>query len=261
MMRRLLLVGALCVGGCAGSAVSDKEVARLPMQDRAQLVTAQRSVDVAQSNLEAARASRDDARQFRRISTSELSAARSRLDAARASLELGRRTRDDRAVRVAMRDEDDARAQVVAARAKVDYADRVIELREAKIDEADAQLSAARADIDSDKLHLLVRDGVATTADPRRIEANRQEAQDRLAEQRARVAQIAGEAAQLKTSWDDRRGELRTASRGDYGDSAPAPERAVPPPVTDVRGDVNDTPEATEVKDSQQPRNNIAPAP
>jgi hypothetical protein len=260
MMRRLLLVGALFTGACAGSAVSDKEVARLPVQDRAQLVTAQRSVDVAKSNLEAARASRDDARQFRRISTSELSAARSRLDAARSSMELGRRTRDDRAVRVAMRDEDAARAQVVAARAKVDYADRVIELREAKIDEADAQLAAARADVDSDKVHMLVRDEIATTADPNRIDANRQEAQDRLAEQRARVAQLAGEAAQLKNNWDDRRAEQHTASRSDYSDTAPPAARPLPMP-SDIRGDVNDTPAAPEVKDAQQPRNNIAPAP
>jgi hypothetical protein len=260
MMRRLLLVGALFTGACASTGVSDKEVARLPVQDRAQLVTAQRSVDIAKSNLEAARASRDDARQFRRISTSELAAARSRLEAARASVELGRRTRDDRAVRSAMIEEDAAKAQVVAVRAKVDYAERLIDLREAKIDEADAQLEAARADVDADKVHMLVRDGVPTTANPNRIEANRQEAQDRLAEQRARVAQLAGNAAALKSNWDDRRGEQHSASRGSYSDAPPAAHRPLPWPQDD-RGDVNDTPESPEMKDSQQPRNNIAPAP
>ena len=37
-----------------------------------------------------------------------------------------------------------ARLQLVAARAKLDYADRLVELREAEIDEAEVALAAAR---------------------------------------------------------------------------------------------------------------------
>ena len=114
MMRRLLLVGALFTGACAGTGVSDKEVARLPVQDRAQLVTA---------------TSKGEAFNVVSGATSGPIAG-----TARSSVELGRRTRDDHAVRAAMMEEDAAKAQVVAVRAKVDYAERLIDLREAKID-------------------------------------------------------------------------------------------------------------------------------
>jgi hypothetical protein len=264
-LRQSLLACALAAAGCATSGVSDKEVARLPVAERTQIITAHKSIDVAQSNLEAAKVARDEAKQFRKIALADLDAAKSRLEAARSSVDLTKSARDDRTLMDASRNEDRARDQVIAARAKVDYADRLIDVREAKINEAEANVNAAKADVEMTKLQMLQRNGMAGDVDPRTFEARRQDTQERLAEARARVAQLEGEAAQLKTAWDDRRHESnRTASRGEMIAPPPAPAE-VPMPRMQwrdaPRGGVNDTPAAAETKQSQQPQNNIAPPP
>jgi hypothetical protein len=266
-LRQWLLAGAIAVVGCAHATagVPDSAVARLPVEDRAQIATAQKSVDVAESNLGSAKEARDDAKQFHKIAMSDLDAAKSKLDAARAGLDLGRSTRDDRALREASRSEDIARNQVIAARAKLDYADRLLELREAKVDEGDAEIAAARADVEATKLHLLEQRDLAGDVNARGVQARRQDAQEKLAEKRARVAQLEGDVAQLKTAWDDRRHESDVAARDVRGTTGSGAPDEVPMPSMRWRdpphGDVNDTPAAPETKQSQQPRNNIAPAP
>jgi len=225
-------------------------------------------VNDAHAVLEAAKVARDEAKQFRKIALSELDASKSRLEAARSSVDLGKTSRDDRALREASRNEDAAREQLIASRAKLDYADRLVELREAKINEAEANVNAAKADVEMTKLSLVQRNGMAGDVDAKRLEARRQDAQERLAEARAHVAQIEGETAQLKTAWDDRRTEAnRTASRGEpmMLTTPPAPPAEMPMPHMKwrdpPRGDVNDTPSAPETKQSQAPNNNIAPPP
>jgi predicted nucleic acid-binding Zn-ribbon protein len=265
-LRRGLLAGAALFAACATTGVSDRQVAQLPAQDRQQLVTAQRSIDVAEQNLATARVARDEAKQFRKVAQSEVAAARSRLEAARAALELGRSARDDRALRDAQHNQDLARAQLVTARAKADYADRLITLREARIDECEDALVVARAQVELDKAHLVQRNDMVPDANVPQLEANLHDANERLAERRERVAVLQGEVAQLRTAWDDRRGEQRTAARGEYRDfaapPAPAPLPPPPPPAVDPpRGDVNDTPAAPETRQSQPGGNGIAPAP
>jgi hypothetical protein len=265
--RQWLLAGAMALAGCATSGgVSDNEVARLPVDDRAQVVTAHQSIDIAQSNLAAAKLGRDEAKQFRKIAARDLEAAKSNLEAARVSVDLSKSTRDDRTLRDAGRREDAARDQLIAARAKMDYADRLIELRYTKIDEAEANLAAARADVELTKYRLVAHNGIETKADAKKLESVRQETQDRLAETRARVAALEGDVAQLKTAWDERQRDAWTASRGQprqRGAAPPAAEAPAPPALLpDVRrGDVNDTPSAPATPQSQQPSNNIAPAP
>ncbi len=262
-LRQWLLAAALVAAGCAHAGVPDSAVARLPVDDRAQIVTAHKSIDVAESNLGAAKVARDEAKQFRKIALSELDAAKSRLDAARTGMELGKSARDDRTLREASREEDTARNQLIAARAKLDYADRLVELREAKVDEAEADVDAAKADVERTKLSLLQSRDLAGRIDARAIEERRQDAQERLAEKRARVAQLEGDVAQLQAAWNDRRHEVDTASRGTMA-PAPPPEELPMPRMqwrAEPRGDVNDTPAAPETRQSQEPRDNIAPAP
>src|SRR5438270_13559334 len=116
-LRQWLLAGAIAMAGCATTtAVSDKDLARLPVADRTQIITAHKSIDVAQSNLEAAKVARDEAKQFRKITLSELDAAKSRLEAARSSVDLGKSSRDDRTLREASRTGDAARDRLTAAR-------------------------------------------------------------------------------------------------------------------------------------------------
>jgi chromosome segregation ATPase len=215
-MKRLILAAALGVAGCATGGVADRDVARLPVEDRAQIQTAQKSIEVARSNMAAAKSGHDEAVQFRTIAQTELDAAKSRLDAARSRVDLGRSARDDRKLREADRNEEAARNQLIAARAKLDYADRLIELREAKVEASEADLAAASADVEMTKLRLLQRNNIDAKVDAKKLEAAQQDGRWRLAETRARVAELEGDVAQLKTAWDDRRREM-------YGANSPAP--------------------------------------
>ena len=105
------------------------------------------------------------------------------------------------------------------------------------------------------KLQLLEQDQVAVKPDlAAKLEARRQDAQERLAEARGHVAELEGETAQLKTAWDDRRNQSRnTASRGPGLMPPPPPApMPLPPPRnhwrTAPRGDVNDTPSAPDTE-------------
>jgi hypothetical protein len=259
--RRGLLAGATLLAACASTGVSDRQIAQLPVADRQQLITAQRSIDVAQQNLATARVARDEAKQFRKVAQSELAAAQSRLEAARAGVDLGRSARDDGALRDAQRNEDLARAELVTARAKAGYADRLIVLREARVDEAEDNLAVARAQVELDKAHLVQRNDMTPDTNVARLETNAQGARERLAERRAQVAALQGEVAELKTAWDDRRSEQRTAERGGYRDFT-APPPPAPLPLRDgPRGDVNDTPAAPQTRQRQPGDSEIAPAP
>ena len=265
-LRQWLLAGALIAGGCATSGVTDDDVARLPVAEREQISTAHKSIDVAQQNLEQAKLARDEAKQFHHMAAADLDNSKTRLENARNSIDLGAQSRDDRAMREASRVEDDARLALIASRAKLDYANRLVELREAQITEAESNLAAARADFELEKARIAQRNGVGRDVNVNKLEAQRQDWAERLAEQRAHVADVESETAQLKTAWDDRRTELnRTASRGDSVYAPRTPEEEVPMPTmkwrNDVRGDVNDTPGAPEKSQSEAPRNNIAPPP
>ena len=260
-VRQWLLSGALLAVGCATSAVSDRDIARLPADERAQVATAQQSIDIAQSNLAAAKQARDEAKQFRKVAAGELDAAKSKLDAARGGVDLGKSTRDERTLREAGRTEDAARDQQIAARAKLDYADRLVELRDAKVAEAEANLAAARADVDVTKYRFVAQHDGDVKIDGRKLEATRQAAQERLAAERARVASLEGDVAQLKTAWDDRRRESHTASRSEVRALQPQAQPFPGREPFDVRGEVNDNPGAPANPQSQEPPNNIAPAP
>ena len=267
--RRWSLAGALAVaggGGCAAPGVSAKDVARLPVADRAQIRTAHQSIDVATTHLEAAKLGRGEAKQFRKIAARELDAASSRLEAASGAIDLARSARDDRALRDAWRQEDAARAELVSARAKLVYAERLVELRDAKSDEADANLTAARADVEMTKLRLVERHGVADPVAAGKLGSRWQHAQERLAQSRALVAQLEGDVARLEVAWNDCRHELNIARADRSGQVAPlAPPAAGSAPPRrwrdDPRGEVNDTPAAPEQEESQPPPDQLAPAP
>jgi hypothetical protein len=266
-LRRWLLAGALVAGGCASTyvaRVSDRDVARLPPSDQQQIVAAQQQIPIASSNVERARLQRDEAGQFRQVALNEAAAAQSQREAARTAIVLARSTRDASQLRAAVRSEDLARDGLIAARAKVEYADRLQALRAASLDEALDGLRLARAEVEYRKASAVVHDGLATDVDLPRIAAWRDEAQTRLAGTRTRVAMLAGEVQQLHVAWNDRRRELNTAARDRSPPLlAPPPPRPLqplnPPALSPPHGDVNDTPAVPE--SLGQPDDGPAPPP
>jgi hypothetical protein len=137
----LIVLGALA--GCAGmkpATVDDARVARLPAEEKADLVARQQRVTTAESNVDAAKVAVNEAKQFRDMAKSEVDAAQARFDAAQKALSLGAQTRSERTL-VAGRDAAEAaQAELSAAQAKKMFADRLVELRQAQVDEAQATL-------------------------------------------------------------------------------------------------------------------------
>jgi hypothetical protein len=93
-----------------------------------------------------------------------------------------------------------AQRELFAARAKKDYADRLIDLRR-------AELVESRAELD------LVVAGYSQVA--------REHAQSQLAIERARVADLRGNVESLRTVWTERARDYQTASRGHVIPQAP----------------------------------------
>src|SRR5262245_58771447 len=119
-----------------GATIDDARTARLPEGDQRAIGSAQQNVDVAHANLAAAKVARDEAKQFQKIASRELVAAKSRLAASGTDL---------------------SQREVLAARAKQDYADRLVDLRDAQLDEQQAMVELARADREWTKYEALER--------------------------------------------------------------------------------------------------------
>lgn len=120
-------------------------MARITAAGRQKVFDAERRVDVAVANLNAAEAGVREAKQFRDITSDELSAAKSQSDAAKNAMELGRQSRDSAMATMAERTHESADTRVRAAQAKAAFADSLVDLREKKRDAAKARLSHAEA--------------------------------------------------------------------------------------------------------------------
>ncbi|HZS38562.1 MAG TPA: hypothetical protein VFF06_17120 [Polyangia bacterium] len=245
--RRWLLIGfaAALIGGCAHhESVIDERVARLPAPARQRIVGQQQQVDVAEWNVRAARAARDEARQYLRIAEDELRAARTRLDAARASLELARGARDPATLDAADRELRAAEQQVIAKRLGRDYADRLFSLRKAELDERAAQVDVARADLDWMKMAELNRHGVAGDLSAQTYGESRAQARAELARRRQRVAALRGETADLRAAWEQQ--QRAAAARASIEPLPPPPPKPLPPPSSPQPAptDVNEGPAA-----------------
>jgi hypothetical protein len=96
-----LLLPALFAGCASSGEVKDDKLARLPAEDRQALLDEERAVDVAEANLEAARAAVAEAQQFRAIVGDEIEAAEARSEAAEKTLELEESTADQRGAKTA----------------------------------------------------------------------------------------------------------------------------------------------------------------
>jgi hypothetical protein len=246
--------------GCAtyhGSPVPDSDVARLTPDARAEVAQSHHAIDVAQGNIDTAKVQRDEAVQFRKVSGTELRAGLARQEAARSAVDLARSTRNDGQLALAQHDEDAANQLVVAARAKVEYADRLVQLRQARLDEAIADGDVARTDVNMRRAQLVEREGIAHP-DMVPLRNDQDLAQQRLAERRGRTAALEGETEQLRTAWLQRE---HSVARLDHEPLAPPPARPMLPNPA-LQGDVNDTPAAPEMRQSQEPQaGTIAPNP
>lgn len=229
MVRRMLLAGAMVAVGCGTTGVSSDQVARLPAQDRAQIVNAERSINVAKSNESTAKLALDEAKQFQKISQKELEAARTHLEAARTGIKLGRTARDQQMVKLANQREEAARNQMLASQSKVAYANRLVDLRQAQVDEAEAAVKASKSNVELTKVRLLQNEGIPPEASVAKLREKDEKAQNKLADSRSQVASLQGDVQSLKQAWTQH-AKSNTASLGQLPPlHAPPAPRLLPP--------------------------------
>src|SRR5947209_7193989 len=125
------LLGLVGCAGTPGIRVDEARVAQLPTESKDELVSRQRSIDVAQSNLSSAKVAVDEAKQFRTVAVTEFGAARASQQAAEQAMAQHERSANPGGLEQVRRAFDQSNREVIAAQAKRDYADRLIDLRNA----------------------------------------------------------------------------------------------------------------------------------
>jgi hypothetical protein len=220
------LAATLALGGCASrvETVPDERLTQLPPAARQAVIAEEQRVNIAQQNVVAARVALDEAQRFRDVTRSELRAANARLDAANKELALARSARTPpQHVERAEEAQRSAAMELAAARAKRDYAERLISLRSAQLDEVTSELAVARADAEMRKIQELARRGLATPSEVNRFAEVRARSQADLARNRRLVAELSTVLASARENWEARRREYNTAARAE-------PPALLPPP-------------------------------
>src|SRR5690349_3025143 len=159
----LLAVGAACAS-TKSAEVKDDKLAQLPREDRQALIDQQRSVDTANANVDAAKVAAKQAHDFKDLVDNEVTAAKSKRDAAANSPAYDKRSQADANAKQLV-----ANQEVAASEAKSEYADKLIEQREAEIDERRAEADLAQAKLERAKYETLQRRGLAEGVDRQAI--------------------------------------------------------------------------------------------
>jgi hypothetical protein len=233
------LAGPLLVGagfGCASSGVRQDQamLGRLTIDDKQEVFTAEHNVEVAQANGSSAERALDEAKSFREVADRELDAAKDRLEASRKAIEMGRKAGGGGIARNARASADLDAKQVVASRAKKDYADRMVDLRQHEVALADQQLDEARIEEELARVNVLRANGLTPREDVAAILRERQNKLADIADEEQRVARMRGDVEQLRIAWAERRHRFDVASRDTtIGPITPpgAPSKIAPEPL------------------------------
>lgn len=205
--------------------VEDASMARISNAGQQKVFDAERRVDVAVANLNAAQAGVREAKQFRDIASDELSAAKSQSDAAKNAMELGRQTRDSAMATMAERTRDSADARVRAAQAKEAFANSLVELREKKRDVAKARVSLAEAQRELIKFDVAQSAGTARNLSRNDFVNAELKASQEVQTTEALAKQAEERTNQLRQAWSEAK---RNVKGQQYRDVAPPKE----PPET-----------------------------
>lgn len=227
----LLSACGLFGGSSAPKTVDESRLARLPPEERSQLVDQQRKGDIAQSNLETAKVALQDAKQFLSIVENEDNAAKQRMTGARKSVELSTRTagEDPAPLADAQREVAVAAQRLDTTNAKLQYAHNLVELRAAQVELRRSELNLANA-----QLQLARYDGLYAhnqAADLRREDfvSARDKAQ---ADVNNRRSEVEGRRSTVQTSqgvWTElhRKFDVARQENGDNPTDAPPPPQGI----------------------------------
>jgi hypothetical protein len=216
----------LVVSACAsskGAEVKDEQLSQLPHEDRQAIIDQERSVEVAKANADAARVAAKQADEFKVLVDDEVVTAKAQRDEAAnaASYTNTKQAQNDIAARREL-----AAQQVTAAEAKSEYADKLIEVRQAEVEEREAEADLAQARYERVKYVTLQQRGMAKGIDRQAIEDSERQAEQKRAEAHQKVSLAQGYADVSKGNWDKSQAQYQSAAKATGAD-----ERPVQPPA------------------------------
>ena len=220
---------ALTGGQSPPKTVDDARLARLPAEERAQLVDQERAVDLAKSNLETAKVGLNDAEQFLGIVQTEHSSAEQRLAAAKKAVDLNSRTAGSSGVGTddAQRELDMATPRLDAAKAKLQYAHSLVDLRKAQVDQRQAELDLAEGDVQLARYDRLKAHDQAGDLRREDFVAARDKAKSDVSERKTAVEARRGTVQASQHAWSELHKKFDVAA---HAPGAQAPTDAPPPP-------------------------------
>lgn len=227
----ILVAASAVLGACSRQPkVEDASMVRISDADRLRVSEAEQRVSLATTNLNATEAGVNEAKQFRDITASELSAAKSEADAAKDAAALGRQTRDPAAATLAERTRVTVDARVRAGRAKEEFADALVELREEKRNAARARVSLAEAERELVKFDAAKGSGTGSNQSRSDFLNAMTKATEEVEKADARVRKQEQRTNQLREAWLSAKGNVKGEM---YRDVAPPDE---PPTTTEPPG-------------------------
>jgi hypothetical protein len=222
----LLAVASACAGSKA-SEVKDEQLGQLPREDRQAIIDQERSVDIAKANVDAAKASAQQAHEFRDMVGNELDAAKANRDAVDNSANVKYGTNKQAAAADANARRQLAAQQVSATEAKSEYADKLIDVREAEVEQREAEHNLAKARLEHSKYDTLRQRGLGENINRQNILDNERDAEQKRAEASQKVMQLQGYADSSKKNWDGAQQQYQASAKSTHVDERPV---QVPPP-------------------------------
>jgi len=209
--------------------VDDARLARLPADERAELVDQQRQVDIAKSNLETAKVAASDAQQFLSIVQTEHSAAQQRAEAAKKSVDLNSRAAGSSGVGTddAQRELDMANQRLETENAKLQYAKNLQDLRKTQVDLRQAELNLADANIQLARYDRLKAHDQASDLKRDDFVNAQSKAQSEVNERKNAVEVRRGTVQASQRAWTDLHKKFDVAA---HTPGSEAPTDAPPPP-------------------------------
>jgi len=227
MIFRVVSVSCLlAASSCAtskGAEVDDEKLSQLPREDRQAMIDQERSVEVAKANADAARVAAKQAQEFKIQVEDELVTATFQRDEAENAKPKGNKQAQNE---LTARREVAAR-QLAAAEAKNEYADKLIEFREADVEEREADVDLAEARVEQAKYESLHQRGMAKGLDRQAILDSERHAEQKRDEAHQKAVRAQGYAGLSKDNWE----KLQARSQSTAKATSPADDSPVQPPA------------------------------
>jgi hypothetical protein len=230
LLAGLFLFSACAFGTSSAPArVDEARLARLPADERAQLVDQQRQVDIAQSNLETAKVAYNDAKQFLSIVENEHNAAHERFVGTKKNLDLTAKTagQDPSPMADAQREMAIAGQRMDAANAKMQYAHNLVDLRASQVELRKAEVDLANSNVQLARFDRLQAHNQAPDLRRDDFVAAHDKAQSAVTSRKSDIGSRRGTVQASQQQWNELHQKFDVAAQTQTPSDAPPPPQPI----------------------------------